>query len=974
MPADRTKRLLNPFVKSKPRSEMEALSVWEILGEEYWRSVEPEQETEKCADLEYRIALSSYREKRAQWHAAGKPDDGDAISGYETAELAFRKVLIKRLHGRGRTALCFSGGGIRSATFGLGVLQGLAAHSVSTESPAEPVRLLGEVDYLSTVSGGGYLGGWFSSWAARHPQGSAGVIRELAAVPEADWEPEPAPLRYLRKFKSYLNPQLGAFSADTWTLAATMVRNILLNWLVLLPLLAAILMLPRLLWALVGAYPSIENNYILVVSAALLALAMVYMVVDLPSAGNARFTQRRFLLFGLFPLLLSAVGFSLYWAWQGDLATEPGLAKFVAYGVSIMAVGVGVGMVLVQLKRGSFSPVWILKGLGFALITGAIGALLGYWMTRAFTNPSTGDVYDDRLYAWLSLPALLGVFAVSQGLLVAMTSTITADEDREWWSRSAAWIFIAIVCGLGLNGIVLILPGVADRLPSIQWQSVWTAVAGLLVSGIGFSPGTAGTKEEKEQPRSSTSISRFPLEFAPKLILPVFLLLLMVLIARFNDAASHKLTALVPSLMAWSNDAAKHLPAWLPPLIARFFATASRLPNALLTSHSPSSPVDPPSPAIEFVLMISLALPSLLLSRLIDANKFSLHAMYRSRLIRTFLGASHTDRKPNPFTGFDPADNIHMTDLSPKPLHVVNATLNLVKGQNLAWQQRKAESFTTTRYHTGGCRVGYQRSSDYFDGVTLGGAITISGAAANPNMGYVSSPLLSIVMMLFNARLGAWSANPGEPGRNRWSKTSPTYSIRPFIDEAFGLTSDKNAWVNLSDGGHFENLGLYEMVLRRCRTIIVVDGSADPAFHFDDLGNAIRKIRVDMGINIEFPDLSITQKVTPGSRHCGVGTIGYKAIDGPSADDGVLIYIKSSLTGNEPRDVLNYAQHCPAFPHQPTSDQWFDESQFESYRRLGYHVVDEVLQSHEGTCSVQEFTEAIYKYCAVERKQAVASA
>lgn len=936
MPAARTKRFVNPFTKRKSPSDTEPLSVWEVLGEEYWRSVDPDQELENSADPEYLEALRRYREKRAQWHAAGKPPDGDALNEYEAEELAFRKVLICRLHRRGRTALCFSGGGIRSATFGLGVLQGMAAHSVSQGSLAEPPSLLGEFDYLATVSGGGYLGGWFSSWAARHPQGSAGVIRELAAVPETDWEPEPAPLRYLRRFTSYLNPQLGAFSADTWTLLATVVRNIVLNWLVLLPLLAAVLMLPRLLWAAIGTYPDIQNNYLLIGSAVLLAVAVAYMVIDLPSAGNARFPQRRFLLIGLPALLLSAVGFSLYWAWQGDLDSEPNPAGFVMYGVAIMAAGTLAGMPFAYLKRRSFSWAWMIKGAGFALITGAIGGLLGYWITRAFTDPVSGDVYNDRIYAWLSLPALLGVFAVSQGLLVAMTSTITSDEDREWWSRSMAWIFIALICCLGFNGIVLILPQVADRLPSIKWQSVGTAVAGIFASGIGFSPGTAATKDEKERPDPSASIS-WLLGLASKLILPVFLLLLMVLIASFDNAASQKLTA------------------WL-------------------TSKNPASPQDGPSPEIEFVLMALLAVPPLLLSRFIDANKFSLHAMYRARLIRTFLGASNKDRKPNPFTGFDPEDNLLMTKLPPKPLHVVSATLNLVKGENLAWQQRKAESFTATRYHTGGCRVGYQHSSDYFGGVTLGGAITISGAAANPNMGYASSPLLSIVMMLFNARLGVWSANPGEPGRKRWSKTSPTYSIRPFIDEAFGLTSDKNTWVNLSDGGHFENLGLYEMVLRRCRTIIVVDGSADPGFHFDDLGNAIRKIRVDMGINIEFPELPITREATLVSRHCAVGTIGYQSIDGAAAEDGVLIYIKSSLTGNEPRDVLNYALQNPAFPHQPTSDQWFDESQFESYRRLGCHVLDEILQFRKGQVSLQEFGDSAQTYCAVQRKPAAVTA
>jgi hypothetical protein len=337
--------------------------------------------------------------------------------------------------------------------------------------------------------------------------------------------------------------------------------------------------------------------------------------------------------------------------------------------------------------------------------------------------------------------------------------------------------------------------------------------------------------------------------------------------------------------------------------------------------------------------------------------------MYRVRLIRAFLGASNPRRKPHPFTGFDPNDNLRMAELPSRPLHVVNATLNLVKGENLAWQQRKAESFTTTKYRTGSCRLGYQESRLYGDRISLGGAIAISGAAANPNMGYASSPVLSMIMMLFNARLGAWRPNPGEPGRGYWSKPGPTFSVRPFIDEAFGLTSDKNPWVNLSDGGHFENLGLYEMVLRRCATIIVVDGSQDAAFHFDDLGNATRKIRIDLGIPIDFPDgLSITREITAASKHCAVGRIVYSAVDGHAVKDGTLIYIKASLTGNEPRDVLTYAAENPAFPHQPTSDQWFDESQFESYRRLGFHVVEEIFQFRDDLASIGQFTNAARRY------------
>ena len=130
----------------------------------------------------------------------------------------------------------------------------------------------------------------------------------------------------------------------------------------------------------------------------------------------------------------------------------------------------------------------------------------------------------------------------------------------------------------------------------------------------------------------------------------------------------------------------------------------------------------------------------------VNVNKFSLHAMYRMRLVRAYLGASHVDHLPNPFTGFDIDDNLRMSQLPPKPLQVLNVCLNLVRGTRLAWQQRKAEPFTVTRYHSGSFRVGYQPSGTYGSGNTRGGislgtAITISGAAANPNMGYHSSPI-----------------------------------------------------------------------------------------------------------------------------------------------------------------------------------------------------------------------------------------
>jgi hypothetical protein len=325
----------------------------------------------------------------------------------------------------------------------------------------------------------------------------------------------------------------------------------------------------------------------------------------------------------------------------------------------------------------------------------------------------------------------------------------------------------------------------------------------------------------------------------------------------------------------------------------------------------------------------------------INVNKFSLHATYRSRLIRAFLAASRTrkTRRPHLFTGFDPADNIPLRELKPeKPFHVINAALNLIKGEELAWQERKAESFTMSRLHCGSWHVGYRPSAEYGDRITLGTALAISGAAANPNMGYHSSPVVGFLMVLFNVRLGWWLGNPGSRGAQTWRRAGPRYAVGPLFSEAMGNTTDRYKYVNLSDGGHFENLGLYEMVLRRCKLILVVDAGQDFDYVFEDLGNAIRKIRIDLGIPIDIKVVS--PKKSQGTvNHCAFGTIKYSTMDGPGTD-GSLIYIKPVVSGDEPPDVANYAAAHPEFPHEPTIDQWFGESQLESYRLLGLHAVE----------------------------------
>jgi hypothetical protein len=268
--------------------------------------------------------------------------------------------------------------------------------------------------------------------------------------------------------------------------------------------------------------------------------------------------------------------------------------------------------------------------------------------------------------------------------------------------------------------------------------------------------------------------------------------------------------------------------------------------------------------------------------------------------------------------------------------------MNLVAGKQLAWQERRAAAFAFTPMATGysfnlpdekGQLLSHYRpTAQYMNGVWMGSAMAISGAAASPNMGYHSSPALTFLMTVFNVRLGHWSPNPAND--KAWTLGDPPFGGTYLLSELFGLTQHSSKFVYLSDGGHFENLGIYELVRRRCACIVAIDAGQDGNSQFEDLGNAIRKCYADFGviIDVHAEDLA--------SGYSAVGRVIY-----PDAAEGCLIYIKPRLTGTEPADLLNYKCTHPGFPHESTSDQWFDESQFESYRKLGYHIGKAVFEA-----------------------------
>ncbi|HEY1583778.1 MAG TPA: patatin-like phospholipase family protein [Chthoniobacterales bacterium] len=838
------------------------------------------------------------------------------------------RAVYERIHTEQpeRSALCLSGGGIRSGIFSLGILQGLARRG-----------LLSNFDYLSTVSGGGYVGGWLSAWIRNHPKGAAGVVEELKSLPDLTLNPEPQPIRHLRAFSNYLTPRTGFTSVDAWTLIATYLRNVFLNWLVIISWLAAAMMVPRLYlgtillpptgWAGSPDYLKIVASYdlalhiLLAASFILIAVAMAYAIVDVPSTGNAGLAQKRFLEWRQLPLLIAASALTEWWALYCNvhgsftLHSQSGMVRFVGFAIAAYLAGGTLGSFVLWARRGGRLRerhlVPSLLRLGTILITTAFGGLCIYLLAvHIFFNPAAGAIN----YVCFAPPLILLVLLLVNFLFTGLSSWVSEDQDREWWARSAAWILISVLAWMVVNVVVLwgaqlLTSGDGGNrllvfLGHVQTSSASKTILGAFGGVTGIVGGWFALR------------SKFIRHFGGKFSSHGFLTLLAVIFFLLLSLVISWLLLFIGS-QPWA-DRAGH---WL---LGQDQTYQSQL-------------------FVAFFLTAACLLFGIVMGFFINVNKFSLHATYRTRLIRAFLAASRTEeaRRPHLFTGFDPNDNIRMSGLRPsKPFHVVNAALNLVKGRQLAWQERKAESFTMSRLHCGSWHLGYRPSLQYGDGISLGTALTISGAAANPSMGYHSSPMVGFLMTLFNVRLGWWLGNPGRPGAKTWPRGGPSYAVGPLFSEAIGNTTDSYPYVNLSDGGHFDNLGLYEMVLRRSKLVMAIDAGQDFDYVFEDLGNAIRKIRIDLGIPIEIKVIS--PKQSGGTiNHCAYGTIRYSVVD-DSKPDGALIYIKPVVSGDEPPDVANYAAAHPEFPHEPTTDQWFSESQLESYRLLGLHAIEAI--------------------------------
>jgi len=868
----------------------------------------------------------------------------------------------------GLVGLALSGGGIRSATFNLGVLQGMAkirnarsgmASAAEKETDTSPHALLPLFDYLSTVSGGGYIGSWLAGWIKN--EGFGPVEEQLKGKPlSRRWEtketPESGPIQHLRDYSNYLTPTLGLLSADTWSAIATYSRNAFVNQLVIVPLAAALLLLPRLLAIFTpNAVESPEgvalgaSTAVAVPAGCLTALAI--WCASYGAGHKASWFGKRWLQTVVcIPLLVAAV--LLLWIPLAPTEKNPAEIQPLAWLGAFVLLNIVAFLIYWPLNKSAGAThhpwqavfMWCLS----AVAAGLVGGLSMEMIFGEFGQSYIWQRVPWHLVAW-GPPLALVLFVTALHLQLGLRGKYESDMSREWWASMVGWLLIfATVWGL-VAGISIYGPLMFEFLHN------WTKTQYALIGSWVFT--TLGAILAGRSAKTGGLQATAWMDYVTKTLAPIAVI-------GFLFAVSIGLHA---GLRLWTEPVG---PLKDPCAVPNSTHSIGALDLGSHTVNVEISDGERPSTycgiMVEYwsqlnahgwekiLVLFGLSLVlGLVMGLAIDINQFSMQAFYRNRLVRCYLRAIRTQEpEPHPITDFDPDDDFPLADLTSEgekyfgPYLLINTALNITDPTRLGWQERKALAFVLAPRYCGSNVTGYRPTQTYADSIKLGTALGISGAAFSTNMGYQSSRALAFFLSLFNVRLGWWIGNPIG---TKYKHQGPRWGLFYLFAELFGRVNEDSEYVYLSDGGHFDNLGLYELIRRRCKYIVCCDAGEDSGFSFDDLGKAIRKIRADFGIDIEI-NLEMVRPLNNGgySRwHHAIGTVRYDRVD-ENSPVGTLVYIKASLVGDEPADVLEYKSHHREFPHESTLDQFFSESQFEAYRALGEHTAREVFRYAQG--------------------------
>ncbi|NOV27019.1 hypothetical protein E5S69_26340 [Cupriavidus necator] len=909
--------------------------------------------------------------------------------GDEAARIAHRRRqlgIAPRTHeGQRNWALALSGGGIRSATFCLGVMQVMAGSDMpagttaatpdsgaprtpapSTAASAQTVpglaSLLAQFDYLSTVSGGGYLGAFFVSLfvPARLRRGTGPVQAAADAYHSLQCEspgrihtsvsyaadPGRGALAWLRENGRYLSPT-GA--GDNLYAAALVVRNWLaMHYVIGSALLVLLAMLALLLHVAAGAWYGFGRYE-----------------MDLLHDARQAFNQGEWAIWWSpwlwLPLATAVIG-----------AVPPGLAYWLVYPRASDP----------QAPGRFFSPApMVATLLGLLLLAAA------HWSEVLGANHVPA-----QLFAALGTLTWLGVLSCLV-MLQGEPRTVSGYRVRATRALRTAVLLTLWLAALGVADTAARTAYLYAHAARLPWGAalpagVLAALVWLVRYGARFldagRKGSAGTAWR-------ALCARLPVSLLAGVAAAVLALLLFVLWSW---------------LVLWVRWDGREPVDWL------VYGTAYT------------------GPALATLAAVALVL-ALVAGRFTGfLNLSTLQPFYAARLTRAYLGASNGERfaAPDPDPAADrrrrarfsvaepvPGDQLSLNAYYDPhvlaPLHLINVTLNLTidPAEQLVQRDRKGKPLCLApgaglpqpgaataiapdayaRFTVDGWQccpdASWPSSGKLAQALTVGDWIAISGAAVSTGLGRATTLGTSLLLGLANLRLGTWwpsfpatyarrGGREGERWRHPERATHPWLAAGIFRTQYYlgcelsaRFHGTRRGWQYLSDGGHFDNTGVYELLRpgRDVALIVLCDCGADPDYRFGDLANLIRLARIDHGLEIvvdteaatSHPVLSrvfgVPDDFVPGraasgaaADKCAVLLDVYRtdpACAAPAARVCRIVLIKPRLVSWAPADVRHYGATHPAFPQEGTGDQFFDEAQWESYRALGHALGRRVL-------------------------------
>jgi hypothetical protein len=796
-----------------------------------------------------------------------QPSPGDEYIMSPEAELvsAFERQRMGLADDEPTAGLAFSGGGVRSASFALGVLQAFLARMRPGPRSPDP---LDRFHYLSTVSGGGYLGLALLWLRAREPvrdganedyrRHFAGKHRGSRTELRGIW------LDYFRQHGNYLLPR----GLGTLSLIGVALRSLLLSGAVYFGL-AVLLMIAAINANILPEAPMLVDGSCRAVDFPL-KLALCTDAVSLLAFVGAALAAVC-VVFGMGTFVASLVGW-LRWL----VALTLGLVVSLLAGWTILLSGSGLPL----------RP-------GFALLGAAVAAmlvvLLMVWrFLRRITRVTSQATSTQSKRAQLSL---------------------IANENWMYRIRIDLQIVLGVLLAIMVGLAVLAsLPMIKRLLSEITVASILTALG---VIGGYYQAFSGRSKHEGESALGTLRI------------------------------------VLTAAALAYG-------------LLLGAYLVAARL-----------------EPVTTWVHLLAGTIALLAIGILLNLNLVGLGRMYRDRLMETFLPDCETidSNSWGPATGADDGGGLLANLWERTGAHglypLANTNVVLVDSMSDLYRNRGGDSFLMSPLYCGSDATGWVRT-DKFEGgqLTAATAMATSGAAANPNSGpggrgVTRNRLVSFLMFFVQARLGVWVSNPKKARSMfvRAGKMLPPNLIHPgIVSGLFGRRlKESTSFVELSDGGHFDNTGLYELIRRRVQLIVLAQAGADPSYSMADLANAVEKVRVDFGVHLRFDKGILLDGVPPtiegkgpgrgrmyAERGYAIARIDYPPAGKLPAQHGWLLYMQAVPVENVPSDVHAYYRACPTFSNESTADQFFDEVQLEAYRELGYAIAKGALNDING--------------------------